>query len=58
MNGCCSRDIHERTVVACLITPERAGQPIWEVWSFSTVTRGLLELGDWLGEAGWAHVAM
>ena len=55
---CCGVDIHKRTVVACLVTPGKRGQPQREVRSFSTMTRGLLELGDWLGEAGCTHVAM
>jgi transposase len=55
---CCGLDIHKRTVVACLLIPGRRGQPEREVRSFSTTTRGLLELMDWLGSAGCTHVAM
>src|SRR3972149_157746 len=55
---CCGLDIHKRTVVACLLRPGQGGQPEREVRSFSTMTRGLLELADWLQTAGCTHVAM
>lgn len=55
---CCGLDIHKRRVVACLITLDKGGEPRQEVRGFSTMTTGLLELGDWLGEAGCTHVAM
>ena len=55
---CCGLDVHKRTVVACLITPDQGGQPRREVRSFSTMPRGLLELGDWLNGAGCTQVAM
>lgn len=55
---CCGLDIHKRTVVACLLTPGERGQPRREVRSFSTMTRGLLELGDWLSGKGCTHIAM
>jgi transposase len=55
---CCGLDIHKRSVVACLITPGKRGQPQREVRTFSTMTRGLLELADWLQAADCTHVAM
>jgi transposase len=55
---CCGLDIHKRSVVACLITPGKRGQPEREVQTFNTMTRGLLELTDWLKAAGCTHVAM
>src|SRR6266511_1857335 len=50
---CCGLDVHKKSVVACVITPE--GQ---EIRTFGTMTRDLLELGDWLGARGVTHVAM
>jgi len=50
---CCGLDVHKKTVVACVITPE--GQ---ETRSFSAMTRGLLELADWLVAHRVTHVAM
>lgn len=55
---CCGLDIHKRMVVACLITPGERGQLHREVRTFSAITRGLLELRDWLEAAGCTHVAM
>jgi transposase len=46
-------DVHKKTVVACLITPE--GQ---ETRTFTTMTRDLLRLAEWLAEHQVTHVAM
>jgi len=45
--------VHKKTVVACVVTPE--GQ---QTRTFSTLTRGLLELADWLVEQSVPQVAM
>ena len=50
---CCGLDVHKKSVVACVITPESQ-----ETRTFGTTTRQLLELSDWLGERGVTHVAM
>ena len=50
---CCGLDVHKRSVVACVMTPE--GQ---KTRTFGTMTRQLLTLSDWLGELGVTHVAM
>lgn len=50
---CCGLDVHKKTVVACVITPE--GQ---ETKSFGSTTKELLRMGDWLLERGVTHVAM
>ena len=55
---CCGLDIHKRSVVACLIVPGPGGAPTKTVRTFGTMTADLLELGDWLAQAGCAHVAM
>ena len=55
---CCGLDVHKKTVVACLVTPGRGGQPTREVRTFSTMTRDLLRLSDWLLAAGCTHAAM
>ena len=41
-----------------MITPDPQGGWQHEVRSFSTMTRDLLALSDWLLEAGCTHVAM
>ena len=50
---CCGLDVHKKSVVACVLTPE--GQ---EVRTFSTMTNDLLALADWLKEREVTHVAM
>src|SRR3954468_619252 len=55
---CCGLDVHQQTVVACLITPGPDGQPAKEVRTFGTMTADLLELADWLRAAACAQVAM
>ena len=50
---CCGLDVHKKTVVACVITPERR-----ETRTFSTMTRDLLKLREWLTECKVSHVAM
>jgi transposase len=53
----CGLDVHQATVVACLITG--AGkQKRKEIRSFPTMTASLRALRDWLKEAGCTHVAM
>lgn len=50
---CCGLDVHKKSVVACVLTPE--GQ---ETRTFTTMTKDLLELKKWLLRAGVTHVAM
>jgi transposase len=50
---CCGLDVHKKTVVACIITPQKK-----ETRTFSTMTRDLLELKGWLSECSVTHVAM
>lgn len=50
---CCGLDVHKKTVVACIITTRTK-----ETRTFSTMTKDLLELKDWLSECGVTHVAM
>jgi transposase len=50
---CCGLDVHKRTVVACVYTPEGK-----ETRTFNTMTGDLLKLADWLTEKAVTHVAM
>ena len=54
---CAGLDVHKKEVVACLRLVVR-GKATYEVRRFATTTRGLLELSDWLEQAGCTHVAM
>ncbi len=55
---CCGIDVHKKMVVACLITPDATGTPTKETRTYGTMTADLLELLDWLVDAGCTHVAM
>jgi transposase len=55
---CCGLDVHKKSVVACLITPDSQGKPHKEKRTFGTVTAELLRMADWLAAAGCTHVAM
>lgn len=50
---CCGLDVHKKSVVACVITPEKK-----ETRTFSTMTAGLLKLKEWLAQCKVSHVAM
>ena len=50
---CCGLDVHKKSVVACVMTPE--GQ---KTRTFGTTTRQLVALSEWLGEWRVTHVAM
>jgi transposase len=55
---CCGLDVHQKSVVACLITLDTHGTQRKELRSFGTMTAELLALADWLTAAGCTHVAM
>lgn len=55
---CCGLDVHSRTVVACLRTPGPDGTRQSRVRTFGTTTGALLELAQWLTEAGCTHAAV
>ncbi|MFQ6031269.1 MAG: IS110 family transposase [Dehalococcoidia bacterium] len=50
---CAGLDVHKKTVVACVVTPEAQ-----ETRTFRTMTNGLLQMADWLMEHRVTHVAM
>ena len=54
----CGLDVHQATVVACLLVVLRNGQVQKQVRTFGTTTRELLSLRAWLVSEGCTHVAM
>lgn len=54
----CGLDVHQATVVACVISILKNRQVRKQVRTFGTTTRELLELRDWLVTQGCTHVAM
>jgi transposase len=51
-------DVHQETVVACVLTGAPGRRPTKEVRTFRTMTRDLEALRDWLRELGVTHVGM
>jgi len=54
----CGLDVHQATVVACLLTGEPGALPRKQVKTFSAMTGGLIEMRDWLKTADCTAVAM
>src|SRR5260370_29029594 len=50
---CAGLDVHKKTVVACVVTPEHK-----EVRTFGTMTRELMGMADWFSSLAVTHVAM
>jgi transposase len=51
-------DVHKKILVACIRRLDGRGRVSKQVKTFGTMTRDLLELGDWLSQHGVTHVAM
>jgi transposase len=55
---CCGLDVHERSVVACLIAPGEGREPRREIRTFGTMTEDIPAPSDRLAESGCTHAAM
>ena len=55
---CCGLDVHQATVVACVLTPGTGSKTCKVVRTFRTVTAELEKLREWLLECGVTHLAM
>ena len=54
----CGMDVHQATVVACLLVVLKNGKFQKQMRTFGTTTRELLSLREWLLSEGCTHVAM
>jgi len=54
----CGLDVHQATVVACLLIVLKDGKVRKQMRTFGTTTRELLSLREWLLSEGCTHVAM
>jgi transposase len=54
----CGLDVHQATVVACLLIVLQNGKVQKQMRTFGTTTRELLTLREWLLSEGCTHVAM
>jgi transposase len=55
---CAGLDVHKKTVRVCLLVRDEQGKRSKEYRTYSTTTADLLNLLDWLLEAGCTHVAL
>jgi hypothetical protein len=55
---CCGLDVHQRSVVACVVVPGARPRPEKTVRTFGTTIDELQSLGDWLVGQGVTHAAM
>jgi transposase len=55
---CAGLDVHQKTVVACVLEGPLEGKPKAEIRTFGTTTGELLELQDWLEEHQCREAAM
>src|SRR5215831_18573384 len=54
----CGLDVHQATVVACLLIVRQDGKVQKQLRTFGTTTRELLSLREWLLSQGCTHLAM
>jgi transposase len=55
---CCGLDVHQATIVACLLVGKAGGKVRKDIRTFPTTTAGLLALRDWLKQEECTHVGM
>ncbi len=53
---CCGLDVHQASVVACVLVGAAGRKPRRETRAFGTMTRDLGTLRDWLAAEGVTHV--
>lgn len=58
LERCAGLDVHQETVVACVLTGPLDKSPEKDIRTFGSMTDELLELGEWLVDKGCTHVAM
>lgn len=55
---CAGMDVHQETIVVCVITGNTDETPVSEIRTFPTMTRDLFELLIWLESKEITHIAM
>jgi transposase len=55
---CAGLDVHQKTVVACVVLTAPDGTMQQHTQTFLTMTADLLALADWLGAYGVTHVGL
>jgi transposase len=55
---CCGLDIHKKTVVACVLLTQPEGLVERHIRTFTTMTRDLQALDEWLRQYAVEHIAL
>ncbi len=55
---CAGMDVHQETIVVCVLNTDDVGQVSSEIRTFGTLTKHLFELLNWLESKSVTHVAM
>jgi hypothetical protein len=55
---CCGLDVHQKTVVACVMITQANGKVNKSIRTFATTTGALMTLAEWLASLQVSHVAM
>ncbi len=58
VDRCAGLDVHKKTVMACVRTPDGGGGRRQELKEFRTFSRDLIRLREWLLAEGVSQVAM
>ena len=58
LERCAGLDVHQETVVACVLSGALNEAPHKEIRTFGTTTEELIVLGQWIVETGCSHIAM
>ncbi len=58
VDRCAGLDVHKKTVMACVRTPDGGGGRCQELKEFRTFSRDLIRLREWLLAEGVSQVAM
>jgi transposase len=55
---CAGLDVHQKSIVVCVVSGEADQEPEMETRTFSTMTKDLFEVLRWLEEKGVTHIAL
>ncbi|WP_213426203.1 IS110 family transposase, partial [Paenibacillus dendritiformis] len=58
LERCAGMDVHQETIVVCVMTTDAAGEAHSEIRTFGTMTKHLFELLKYLESQGVTHIAM
>lgn len=58
LERCAGLDVHQETVVACVLSGDLNEAPKKELRTYGTTTEDLIQLANWLVNSGCSHVAM